>query len=246
MTIHYLSAAEVVSVHEQLVKMFADDDPIVPSGLRDPNLLGSALGRPQTGMMGKDKYESIEEKAAALLHSMVMNHPFHNGNKRTALVSVLTFLDRNHRRLNLDVTDDEIFETVTHLAQNHFPALAHGLNVDQVVEELGRWIRARAVPRKTATSEMTTTEFLSKVEAAGGSYKKSGGSWVVRGRGTESVRISNSARKLDGNVVRTYVTKLGLAGASAAIHLDEFQQGIPPEQEILLRFRNVLRRLANA
>ena len=43
--------------------------------------------RPQTGLGTIDKYPTIEQKAAALLHSLIKNHAFHNGNKRTALVA---------------------------------------------------------------------------------------------------------------------------------------------------------------
>src|SRR5436190_18138540 len=104
-------ATDVLALHEDLVALFAqEDNPIFPPGPKDLNLLESACTRPQTSFGKTEKYGSVEEKAAALLHSLVKNHAFHNGNKRTALVTMITFLWRNERRVNADVTDNEIFD----------------------------------------------------------------------------------------------------------------------------------------
>lgn len=91
----YISEQDVLTVYDILVCFFADDgDPISPAGLRDYNLLSSAVHRPQTSLGDKFKYNTIDEKASALLHSLIKSHPFHNGNKRTALISCLIFYDR--------------------------------------------------------------------------------------------------------------------------------------------------------
>src|SRR5258708_1626270 len=74
----------VLVIHNQLVRDFAESgDPIDPPGIRDRGeLLESALSRPQTSIGTTLKYPTIEMAAAALLHALVHNHPFHNGNKR--------------------------------------------------------------------------------------------------------------------------------------------------------------------
>jgi death-on-curing protein len=59
------------------------------------NLLESALSRPQASFGGQDLYESIFDKAAALMHSLLKNHPFIDGNKRTSLATVGIFLKIN-------------------------------------------------------------------------------------------------------------------------------------------------------
>src|SRR5262245_34128890 len=111
----YLSENDVLAIHNELVKVFAiEADPIFPPGPRDNTLLGSAVSRPQTALGGIDKYKSVEAKAAALFHSLVKNHAFHNGNNRTALVSLLVFLEQNERRL--EVGDDELFDFVVSIA----------------------------------------------------------------------------------------------------------------------------------
>ncbi|AXK33162.1 type II toxin-antitoxin system death-on-curing family toxin [Streptomyces armeniacus] len=63
--------------------------------LRDPGLLGSALHRPQTQVFGVEAYPDLFEKAAALLQSITSNHPFVDGNKRTAWMCAVVFLDIN-------------------------------------------------------------------------------------------------------------------------------------------------------
>jgi death on curing protein len=63
--------------------------------VRDVGLLESALARPQTTVFGEDAYPSFHEKAAALLHSLVKNHPFVDGNKRMAFATVVAFAALN-------------------------------------------------------------------------------------------------------------------------------------------------------
>ncbi|OGY11507.1 MAG: hypothetical protein A3H88_01810 [Candidatus Blackburnbacteria bacterium RIFCSPLOWO2_02_FULL_44_9] len=64
-------------------------------GLRDVGLLESAVARPQASFAGEDFYPTVFEKAAALMHSLLKNHPFVDGNKRTAYASAGIFLELN-------------------------------------------------------------------------------------------------------------------------------------------------------
>lgn len=92
----YLDEEDIIAIHEALVSDFATDkDPIAPPGVKEPGLIGSAVHRPRTSLGDELKYPTIEMAAAALMHSIVHNHCFFNGNKRTALVAMLTFLDHN-------------------------------------------------------------------------------------------------------------------------------------------------------
>jgi death-on-curing family protein len=80
-------------IHNCLALWFADSEvPISPPGVKNVGLLESATARPFIAIAGQDVYPSPFGKAGALLHSLVQNHPFFNGNKRTALVSTLVFL----------------------------------------------------------------------------------------------------------------------------------------------------------
>lgn len=86
----YLTPQQVLAIHDQLVKRFGGS-----LGLRDLGLLESAIARPRVSFDGEDLYSTIFDKAAALLHSILKNHPFVNGNKRTALASAGLMLKLN-------------------------------------------------------------------------------------------------------------------------------------------------------
>lgn len=79
----YLSADEVRDFNSRLTGTL--------NALRDFGLLDGAVMRPQASAFGQDAFPTLHEKAAALLHSLVRNHPFMDGNKRTAWVAVATF-----------------------------------------------------------------------------------------------------------------------------------------------------------
>lgn len=83
-------------------------------GVRDYGLLASAAARPQTAVFGADAYETVHDKAAALLHSIVINHALVDGNKRLGLGGVIAFLGLNGWRLTL--TNDEAYDLVISVA----------------------------------------------------------------------------------------------------------------------------------
>jgi len=84
-TVQHLSLDEVLAIHQRLIEHFGG-----PPGVRDLGLLESALHRPQTGY-----YADLSEMAAALFESLLMNHPFVDGNKRAAFFSTDVFLRLN-------------------------------------------------------------------------------------------------------------------------------------------------------
>ena len=90
--VEFLSLDEVVAIHDRLIEDFGGS-----SGIRDFGLLESALYRPQTGY-----YRDIAEMAAALFESLLMNHPFVDGNKRVAFFTVDIFLRLNGWRLQVE------------------------------------------------------------------------------------------------------------------------------------------------
>jgi len=88
----FLSVDEVVAIHAKLISQFGG-----PEGLRDPGLLESALFRPRTGY-----YADLAAMAAAQFESLLMNHPFLDGNKRVAFFATDVFLRLNGYRLRVD------------------------------------------------------------------------------------------------------------------------------------------------
>lgn len=120
----YLTLADVLAIHQDQVERYGG-----AHGVRDPGLLEAALFRPQTGY-----YADLVEEAAALWESLAQNHPFIDGNKRTAFASTYTFLAINGAVLEVDAGDtfrfiSGLYETGTF----RFEALA-------------AWLRAHVVP----------------------------------------------------------------------------------------------------
>lgn len=87
--IQYLTVEQVLEIHEALLVYGG-----LP-GIRDKNLLLSALEAPKTSLFGKEMYPSIPEKAASYLYHLARNHPFLDANKRTAYTATLVFLKIN-------------------------------------------------------------------------------------------------------------------------------------------------------
>lgn len=123
----YLTLAELLHVAERTL---GND-----VGVRDHGLLQSALARPQASVFGSDAYPELEEKAAALLHSLARNHALVDGNKRLALAGTIAFLGVNGRRLTL--TNDEAYDLVMTIA-------AGGLNE---IAEIATRLRDGSRPR---------------------------------------------------------------------------------------------------
>jgi death on curing protein len=78
--------------------------------VRDLGLLDSVCARPYSHAFGTEAYPTLEEKAAALLHSLARNHALVDGNKRLAWLATVVFLDINGRTVELD--DEAAFELV--------------------------------------------------------------------------------------------------------------------------------------
>ena len=82
-----LTLQDICELHTQLEGSF-----ILSPGIRDKNLLASAVKTPFQTFMGNDLYPSIYDKAAQLCYGIANNHPFTDGNKRTALHSMYVYL----------------------------------------------------------------------------------------------------------------------------------------------------------
>ena len=86
----YLTAEQVLFIHARLIAETGGEH-----GVRDLGLLQSAVSRPQASFEGQDLYPDVYHKAAALLESLINNHPFVDGNKRTGFTSAAMFLKIN-------------------------------------------------------------------------------------------------------------------------------------------------------
>lgn len=106
----FLTLEEVLALHADQIARYGGTP-----GLRDPNLLSSALAMPQASFDGKFLHATLHEMAAAYLFHLAQDHPFLDGNKRIGLSAALAFLGLND--LDLVAADDELFELVMGVAQ---------------------------------------------------------------------------------------------------------------------------------
>lgn len=84
---YYLSVEQVLRLHSQQLHRYGGDN-----GVRDRGLLESVLARPAATYGGEDLYPDLPAKAAALMHSLVLNHPFVDGNTRVGAHAAIVFV----------------------------------------------------------------------------------------------------------------------------------------------------------
>ena len=121
-SVEYLSAEDLVELARRLL---GDPPPI-----RDVGLLGAAAARPQASAFGEDAYPDIWAKAAALLHSVVNNHPLMDGNKRLGWLATGVFLELNDASVS-GAMNDAVYDLVMTIASTD-------LAVDDIAEALWR------------------------------------------------------------------------------------------------------------
>ena len=126
-----LTRKEIEHIHDVLVGAFLPfDEKVSPAELRDHAMIESSLGRPFHTVFGADAWPTLAQKGAVLFHSLVCNHCFLNGNKRTAVIALDLFLGINHSFLTL--TPAAIYELAVETAM----ANAKGRRSSEVVNTL--------------------------------------------------------------------------------------------------------------
>lgn len=101
--------------------------------VRDLGLLDSALVRAQTRLYGQDAYPTLQLKAAAMVHSVINNHPMVDGNKRSAWVILNFFLVLNNRQLRS--SQDNAYEFIMSIAEKRIE-----------LEEIAAWLEDHMIP----------------------------------------------------------------------------------------------------
>ena len=121
----YLTPEQVLFIHARLIAETGGE-----SGIRDLGLLQSAVARPQATFDGKELYSDIYHKASALLESLINNHPFVDGNKRTGITASAMFLQING--YSLVASNQELESFVL--------AVVSG---EQTIESIAAWLQSR-------------------------------------------------------------------------------------------------------
>jgi len=115
---------QVLAVHERAIQKYGGS-----SGIRDTSMLQSAIFRPFATFDGQDLYPDIFLKAGALIQSIVKNHPFIDGNKRTAFITTYNFLSLNG--VKITAREKEIVKFMVSVA-----------NQNLSVDEISSWLKS--------------------------------------------------------------------------------------------------------
>ncbi len=127
MNVRYLDIAEVFEIHERMIQIGAGRP-----GIRDFTLLHSAVERPKASFSGRLLYTSLFTQAASLMQSIVKNHAFNDGNKRTGFFSTIRFLYLNGHKIT--APKDTIVKFCLHVDTKNL-----------TVEEIAAWFKKHSV-----------------------------------------------------------------------------------------------------
>ena len=106
----FLTLDEVLALHEDQIRRYGGS-----SGVRDVAMLESAMGSAAATFGGVFLHETLFEMAAAILYGICRNHPFVDGNKRTAVAASLTFLEMNG--IEIDAEEDDFYDLIIGVAE---------------------------------------------------------------------------------------------------------------------------------
>jgi len=118
-----LSPKQVLLIHDELIESYGGSH-----GVRDENLLESAIFQPYASYGGVDLYPTIFDKAAAILRSLINNHPFVDGNKRTAITSAQIMIEESGFTFTASV--NLTYKFVNQIAKENLP-----------VETIATWLK---------------------------------------------------------------------------------------------------------
>jgi death-on-curing protein len=125
--IRYLSPNEVLLIHDHAIGEFGGS-----FGLMSPGQLEASIAVPRQTMFGEELYPDLFSKATILFYLLIKNHAFVDGNKRTAALALIEFLERNG--YTLDATNDELYQFTIAVASSVLTK-----------EEVEMWIRGKAI-----------------------------------------------------------------------------------------------------
>jgi death on curing protein len=123
----FLEITDILEIHQILINRFGG-----MSGIRDEGLLESALSQPQATFFGELLHPTIHEQAAAYLYHIAKNHPFLDGNKRTAYGAMEAFLRFNG--YNLELSDEQVYNMVMQVAQGEMSKEALASLLEQHIQ----------------------------------------------------------------------------------------------------------------
>lgn len=169
--IQRLTEEDVLAIRRRMAELsIANQDAFGATDPLHPAKLSSAVFRQNTGLGGAFKYETIPEVGATLFYGIAMSHSFENGNKRTALVSLLVFLDKN-RTLLINAGEDELYDLARQVAAHEIEVKGER-NADTEVAAVSAWIREHIRDRVLGDTATKFSELKEILEEQGCTFDK--------------------------------------------------------------------------
>lgn len=137
-TIWTLDASCVRDLHDLLSRNYhlvGEMDPVEPAGVKNENMLKSAVDRQLVGWDDWYKYDNIYSNCSTLMFGVVKNHPFHNGNKRTAFLCMLKHLYVNAYVIKPEIGHKVIYEFIVAIADNSLESFGR-LNAKKIYRQV--------------------------------------------------------------------------------------------------------------
>jgi len=262
-----LSVDEVKQIHESLAEEFSESpNPIFPPGVKSESLLASAVFRQHTSLNNIIKYPDPYSSAATLTFGICCDHPFHNGNKRTALVSLLAHLYKN--RLTFQAAGepqlyDLVLSVCTHSVKNCNKKSKHSPDrpdPDDEVKNIAYWIKENTRPIEKGERQITYRQLRHILEHFKFILSNPKGNAIDISKLVETsdlffrsrqvpIRIGSIPFPGDKVIVSVkdlkYVRRMCKLTAESGIDSETFySEGIPVDA-FIVKHRGILQRLAN-
>ena len=129
MNIIYISLDEVIAIHDNMITLYGGSH-----GIRDLGLVEAAISRPRASFGGEDLYPDIFSKSSALFHSLMFNHAFVDGNKRTTITTTARFLSLNGYELT--VSERQFVDFPLQVENSHL-----------TIQEIAKWLEKNSKKR---------------------------------------------------------------------------------------------------
>jgi death-on-curing protein len=242
-----LRADEVVDIHMALVEDFSTTpDPIDPPGVKSADLLESAVARQFTSLGDEPKYKTLAHMAASLFYGLSLNHPFHNGNKRSALVALICLADAND--MNVTASEDELYEFVLRVVNHEYrptTPMSASAAMDREVEAIAAWIRPHLKRKEHFHRTIRWRELRACLRRLGVTDEVGGGSQIelVRDGRRTVVDFDGDTREVHPGVVRKIRKDLALTVRDECDD-DVFYGDSLPLDHFIGKYRGLLRQLA--
>lgn len=262
--IQTLSKEDVIEIHDRLtLDALNSEDPISPPGIKSEELLESAIARQYVGYSGKLKYGTALSNAATLCYGICCNHALHNGNKRTALVTLLCHLDKNDLTFKDNVNQNLLYIFMLNIAGHTLvpKKQAKGKNdqSDLEITEMTNWLQKKTRKFEKGERNLSYHEFEKALREFDVFFENHKGNYIdvikyttktkliTRQKYRVGEKVANipyfPGRIIGKNLIKSVREKAGLTykdGVDSAL----FYGTQSPPDEFIAKYRKTLQKLA--